>query len=106
MAIERIKNSFDPLAFLAKVGTGKTISVYRKDQIIFSQGEVADTIFYIQKGGVKVVVQGSGRRYFRTRPILRRRVYEWPLPTDRNEHGDGRKPDHLDIKVCNDCGPA
>jgi CRP/FNR family cyclic AMP-dependent transcriptional regulator len=48
--------SFDPLAFLAKVGTGKTISVYRKDQIIFSQGEVADTIFYIQKGGVKVVV--------------------------------------------------
>jgi CRP/FNR family transcriptional regulator, cyclic AMP receptor protein len=56
MAIERIKNSFDPLAFLAKVGTGKTISVYRKDQIIFSQGEAADTIFYIQKGGVKVVV--------------------------------------------------
>jgi CRP/FNR family cyclic AMP-dependent transcriptional regulator len=56
MAIERIKNSFDPLAFLAKVGTGKTISVYRKDQIIFCQGEVADTIFYIQKGGVKVVV--------------------------------------------------
>ena len=56
MAIERIKNSFDPLAFLAKVGTGKTISTYRKDQIIFSQGEVADTIFYIQKGGVKVVV--------------------------------------------------
>lgn len=56
MATERIKNSFDPLAFLAKVGTGKTISVYRKDQIIFSQGEVADTIFYLQKGGVKIVV--------------------------------------------------
>lgn len=56
MATERIKNSFDPLVFLAKVGTGKTISVYRKDQIIFSQGEVADTVFYIQKGGVKVVV--------------------------------------------------
>jgi CRP-like cAMP-binding protein len=56
MAIERTKNSFDPLAFLAKVGTGKTISVYRKDQIIFSQGEVADTIFYLQKGGVKIVV--------------------------------------------------
>ena len=56
MAIERIENSFDPLVFLAKVGTGKTISVYRKDQIIFSQGEVADTIFYLQKGGVKIVV--------------------------------------------------
>jgi CRP/FNR family cyclic AMP-dependent transcriptional regulator len=56
MAIKRIKNPFDPLAFLAKVGTGKTISVYRKDQIIFAQGEVADTIFYLQKGGVKIVV--------------------------------------------------
>ena len=56
MATKPIKNSFDPLAFLAKVGTGKTISVYRKDQIIFSQGEVADTIFYLQKGGVKIVV--------------------------------------------------
>ncbi|MBR1224226.1 MULTISPECIES: Crp/Fnr family transcriptional regulator [unclassified Bradyrhizobium] len=56
MANERTKNPFDPLAFLAKVGTGKTISVYRKDQIIFSQGEVADTIFYLQKGGVKIVV--------------------------------------------------
>jgi CRP/FNR family transcriptional regulator, cyclic AMP receptor protein len=50
------KDLFDPQAFLAKVGTGKTISVYRKDQVIFSQGEAADTIFYIQKGGVKIVV--------------------------------------------------
>ena len=56
MANRPTRNSFDPLAFLAKVGTGKTISVYRKDQIIFSQGEVADTIFYLQKGGVKIVV--------------------------------------------------
>jgi CRP/FNR family transcriptional regulator, cyclic AMP receptor protein len=48
--------SFDPQDFLAKVGLGKTISTYRKDQIVFAQGEVADTIFYIQKGRVKVVV--------------------------------------------------
>jgi CRP/FNR family transcriptional regulator, cyclic AMP receptor protein len=56
MVSEPTKNLFDPLAFLAKVGTGKTISVYRKNQIIFSQGEVADTIFYIQSGSVKIVV--------------------------------------------------
>ncbi len=56
------KDSFDPLKFLAKVGTGKTISGYRKDQIIFSQGEDADTVFYIQKGRVKVVVlSGQGK---------------------------------------------
>jgi CRP/FNR family transcriptional regulator, cyclic AMP receptor protein len=56
MASNPTKDAFNPQAFLAKVGTGKTISVYQKDQIVFSQGEVADTIFYLQKGGVKVVV--------------------------------------------------
>ena len=50
------KNGFNPKVFLAKVGTGKTISKYRKDQTIFAQGDVADTIFYIQKGKVKIVV--------------------------------------------------
>jgi CRP/FNR family cyclic AMP-dependent transcriptional regulator len=48
--------SFDPQTFLAKVGVGKTISNFQKDQIIFSQGEAADAVFYIQKGRVKVVV--------------------------------------------------
>jgi len=56
MVREPGKDLFDPQAFLAKVGAGKTISVYRKNQVIFSQGEVADTIFYIQKGSVKIVV--------------------------------------------------
>jgi CRP-like cAMP-binding protein len=50
------KKGFNPKVFLAKVGTGKTISGYRKDQVIFSQGDIADTIFYIQKGKVKIVV--------------------------------------------------
>jgi CRP/FNR family transcriptional regulator, cyclic AMP receptor protein len=49
-------NGFHPKVFLAKVGTGKTISRYRKDQDIFVQGDIADTIFYIQKGKVKIVV--------------------------------------------------
>jgi CRP/FNR family transcriptional regulator, cyclic AMP receptor protein len=47
---------FDPKSFLAKVGEGRTISRYRKDQIIFSQGDPADAVFYIQKGKVKVAV--------------------------------------------------
>jgi CRP/FNR family transcriptional regulator, cyclic AMP receptor protein len=50
------KNGFNPKVFLAKAGTGKTISSYRKDQVIFSQGDIADTIFYIQKGKVKIIV--------------------------------------------------
>jgi CRP/FNR family transcriptional regulator, cyclic AMP receptor protein len=50
------KNLFDPKAFLAKVGAGKTISKYRKNQTIFSQGQVADAVFYIQQGKVKLTV--------------------------------------------------
>ena len=50
------KDVFDPKAFLARVGTGKAILEYRKNQIIFAQGEVADSIFYVQKGRVKLTV--------------------------------------------------
>ena len=53
---KRVTASFDPKIFLAKVGEGKTISNYRKDQIIFSQGQVADAVFYIQQGKVKLTV--------------------------------------------------
>jgi CRP-like cAMP-binding protein len=50
------KVSFDPTAFLAKVGEGKTISKLSKNDTIFSQGEVADAVFYIQKGRIKLTV--------------------------------------------------
>ena len=56
MANKKNQASFDPRVFLAKVGEGKTILEYRKDQIVFAQGDVADSVFYIQKGRVKVVV--------------------------------------------------
>src|SRR5215216_8166767 len=50
------KNSFDPKVFLAKVGAGKTILKLHKDEPIFAQGDVADSVFYIQKGRVKLTV--------------------------------------------------
>jgi CRP-like cAMP-binding protein len=50
------KISFNPAAFLAKVGEGKTISKFSKNDIIFSQGEAADAVFYIQKGRIKLTV--------------------------------------------------
>jgi CRP/FNR family transcriptional regulator, cyclic AMP receptor protein len=53
---KRRKTSFDPKTFLAKVGEGKTISRYRKGQVVFSQGQVADAVFYIQQGKVKLTV--------------------------------------------------
>jgi CRP/FNR family transcriptional regulator, cyclic AMP receptor protein len=47
---------FDPKVFLAKVGAGRSIGKYRKDQIVFGQGDPADAVFYIQSGRVKVTV--------------------------------------------------
>src|SRR3981189_412712 len=55
MAIKR-RPSFDPKSFLAKVGEGRSIGKYRKDQIVFSQGDPADAVFYIQRGKAKVTV--------------------------------------------------
>src|SRR3984885_9272429 len=50
------RDTFDQKDFLAKVGTGKAILNFRRNQNIFAQGDVADTVFYIQKGGVKLTV--------------------------------------------------
>ncbi len=47
---------FNPKAFLAKVGKGRTLTDFRKSQRVFSQGDAADAIFYIQKGKVKLTV--------------------------------------------------
>ena len=47
---------FDPKTFLAIVGEGKTILEFHNDQVVFAQGDAANTVFYIQKGRVKVVV--------------------------------------------------
>ena len=55
MTIKR-RALFDPKSFLAKVGEGRSIDTYHKDQIVFSQGDPADAVFYIQKGKVKVTV--------------------------------------------------
>jgi CRP-like cAMP-binding protein len=53
---------FDPAAFLAKAGEGKTISGYRKGQVVFAQADAADAIFYVQKGKVKItVVSNNGK---------------------------------------------
>ena len=50
------KPAFDPSAFLAKAGSGRTIFKHPKNQVVFSQGDPADSVFYIQKGKVKLTV--------------------------------------------------
>ena len=48
--------TFNPKAFLAKVGDGRSIGTYSVDQAIFRQGDAADAVFYLQDGKVKLAV--------------------------------------------------
>ena len=47
---------FDPTAFLKTAAKGRIISTHPKKQIIFAQGDAADSVLYIQSGKVKVTV--------------------------------------------------
>jgi CRP-like cAMP-binding protein len=48
--------AFDPKVFLATIDSGRSISFYKKGEVIFSQGKPADSVFYIQNGKVKITV--------------------------------------------------
>jgi len=51
-----LATKFNPQTFLAKVGHGKTTLLAPKGQLIFSQGDAADAVFYVQAGRVKLTV--------------------------------------------------
>jgi CRP/FNR family transcriptional regulator, cyclic AMP receptor protein len=59
---ESNKNSFDPRAFLDTAGVSRKVTEFRRFESIFSQGDAANSVMYIQKGGVKFsVVSESGK---------------------------------------------
>ena len=50
------QKQFDAKVFLTEANGGRTIGQYRKNQIVFAQGDPADSIFYVQTGNVKITV--------------------------------------------------
>jgi len=55
--IENADNGkFDPAVFLETATNGRVISTYPKRAVIFAQGDAADSVFYIRKGKIKIVV--------------------------------------------------
>ena len=50
------QKQFDAKVFLTEANEGRTIGQYRKNQIVFAQGDPADSIFYVQTGKVKITV--------------------------------------------------
>jgi CRP/FNR family transcriptional regulator, cyclic AMP receptor protein len=56
------KSSFNPQAFLNTPGVARKVAEFRRAEAVYSQGDAADSVMYIQKGGVKfTVVNSSGR---------------------------------------------
>jgi CRP/FNR family cyclic AMP-dependent transcriptional regulator len=49
-------SKFNPQVYLDSVGASRKVGEFRKKQLIFSQGDVADSVIYIQKGSVKLTV--------------------------------------------------
>jgi CRP/FNR family cyclic AMP-dependent transcriptional regulator len=58
----RKKRGFNPKVFLATLGQGRKMLSFRKKQRIFTQGDSADAVFYIQKGRVRLTVVSQGGR--------------------------------------------
>jgi CRP/FNR family transcriptional regulator, cyclic AMP receptor protein len=56
MIHKKKKLPFDPKAFLSKVNGGHRLSDFRKNQIVYTQGDSADFVFYIHKGKAKITV--------------------------------------------------
>jgi len=53
---------FDAQKFLDTAGVSRKVIEYRRGESIYSQGDSAETVMYVQKGGVKLsVVNGSGK---------------------------------------------
>ena len=49
-------SAFDPHLLLTKLSAGKSTQVFLAEESVFSQGDVADAVFYIQSGKVKLTV--------------------------------------------------
>ena len=57
---ENKKPKFNAKKYLAQAGKGRTIWPYPENIVIFSQGQEANSLLYIQKGKVKVTVLSKG----------------------------------------------
>ena len=53
---------FSSTVFRKKFRAGMTVRNYRDNEVVFSQGDAADAVFYIQSGTVKLTVESTRRK--------------------------------------------
>ena len=92
---KRNGDSFNAQAFLDTAGVARKVMDYHRGESIYSQGDTAETVMYVQKGGVRLsVVNGSGKEAVVVRPdgLLWRGLHGWSIAADG--HDNGRYTDH------------
>jgi hypothetical protein len=90
IAAAKNRPDFDPHQFLGRIGEGRMFVLFPKKQTIFVQGDLADAVFYIQTGRVKLtVVSTTGKEAtigilgdgdFSVKVRLRAKLSAWVLP--------------------------
>jgi hypothetical protein len=66
---------FDSTSFLAQAGEGRSIDMYRKGRVVFSQGDVGDAVFYVQESHS----ERSSGTFAKTAPLDALRLCELKL---------------------------
>ena len=100
---------FDAKVFLAKVGAGKQVLEFHKNQHVFEQGDVADTVFYIQKGTVKLTVLSEHGKEAVVAILEPGQFFGEGCMNGhahRNHDGEGRLPDHGNHESRDDRRPS
>jgi CRP-like cAMP-binding protein len=59
---DKMPSTFDAQAFLDSTGVAGTVATYRKAATIYSQGDVCETVMYLQKGEVQLSVRSKEGR--------------------------------------------
>jgi len=60
--VAKVELSFDVKVFLDSAGLSRKVKQYRRTQVIYSQGDAAQSVMYLQEGGVKLsVVNEAGK---------------------------------------------
>ena len=94
--------AFSSTVFHKKFRAGMTVRNYRDNEVVFSQGDAADAVFYIQSGTVKLTV-ASTRSKKAIIAVLRGVAFLAKAAWEGNLYGFPRR-DQLGLPISLDCG--
>ncbi len=90
MATKKKIAAFDPKVFLSRIGSGRTTEKFASGSVVFSQGDPAAAVYYLQKGKIKITVTSKNGKEAVAGDRRARRFFRRGLPERPDAaHGDG-----------------